>query len=59
MKLFDKFPILKEVHRSGSFTKMSDIKFSGKLKIADRLLAATREGKDKVLIFSTSVQVCC
>ena len=57
-KLFHEFPLLKEVYESGSFTKMGDVKFSGKLRIIDRLLLVMRQAKDKVLLFSTSVQVC-
>ncbi|XP_065069510.1 DNA excision repair protein ERCC-6-like 2 isoform X2 [Rhopilema esculentum] len=56
-KIFGKFPELEDIYRDGSFAKMSDCKFSGKLRIVDRLLNSMQPGKDKVLLFSTSVQL--
>ncbi len=56
-QLFADFPVLREVYEEGSFSKMSDARFCGKMKVLDELLEAMKKSNDKVLVFSTSVQV--
>ncbi|XP_072927494.1 DNA excision repair protein ERCC-6-like 2 isoform X1 [Hemitrygon akajei] len=55
--VFGKFPEFVEQSKEAAFATISDPKYSGKMKVLQRLLDHFRRNKDKVLLFSFSTKL--
>ncbi|XP_078252275.1 DNA excision repair protein ERCC-6-like 2 isoform X2 [Rhinoraja longicauda] len=55
--VFSKFPEFVKQSREAAFATISDPKYSGKMKVLQRLLDHCRRNKDKILLFSFSTKL--
>ncbi|GCB61691.1 hypothetical protein scyTo_0007089 [Scyliorhinus torazame] len=56
-QVFCKFPDFVQQSKEASFTTISDPKYSGKMKVLQRLLDHCRRNQDKILLFSLSTKL--
>ncbi|XP_043914869.1 DNA excision repair protein ERCC-6-like 2 [Protopterus annectens] len=56
-QVFSKFPDFVQQSKDASFETISDPKYSGKMKVLQRLLDHCRNNRDKVLLFSFSTKL--
>ncbi|XP_053152672.1 DNA excision repair protein ERCC-6-like 2 isoform X2 [Hemicordylus capensis] len=56
-QVFPKFPDFVQLSKDAAFETISDPKFSGKMKVLQKLLNHFRKNKDKVLLFSVSTKL--
>uniref|UniRef100_H3AUP2 ERCC excision repair 6 like 2 n=1 Tax=Latimeria chalumnae TaxID=7897 RepID=H3AUP2_LATCH len=56
-RVFSRFPDFMQQSKDAAFETLSDPKYSGKMKVLQRLLNHCRRNKDKVLIFSISTKL--
>ncbi|XP_070598892.1 DNA excision repair protein ERCC-6-like 2 [Erythrolamprus reginae] len=55
--VFSKFPDFVDLSKNAAFETLSDPKYSGKMKVLQKLLNHFRKNKDKVLLFSFSTKL--
>uniref|UniRef100_UPI00398EB5D5 DNA excision repair protein ERCC-6-like 2 isoform X2 n=1 Tax=Pristiophorus japonicus TaxID=55135 RepID=UPI00398EB5D5 len=55
--VFCKFPEFVQQSKEAAFTTISDPKYSGKMKVLQRLLDHCRRNRDKILLFSLSTKL--
>ncbi|XP_067839300.1 DNA excision repair protein ERCC-6-like 2 isoform X2 [Heptranchias perlo] len=55
--VFRKFPEFVQQSKEAAFTTISDPKYSGKMKVLQRLLDHCRRNQDKILLFSLSTKL--
>uniref|UniRef100_A0A803SZU1 ERCC excision repair 6 like 2 n=1 Tax=Anolis carolinensis TaxID=28377 RepID=A0A803SZU1_ANOCA len=56
-EVFSKFPDFVQLSKDAAFETISDPKYSGKMKVLQKLLNHFRKNKDKVLLFSFSTKL--
>ncbi|XP_034955715.2 DNA excision repair protein ERCC-6-like 2 isoform X1 [Zootoca vivipara] len=56
-QVFSKFPDFVKLSKDAAFETISDPKYSGKMKVLQKLLNHFRKNKDKVLLFSFSTKL--
>ncbi|XP_066472246.1 DNA excision repair protein ERCC-6-like 2 isoform X2 [Tiliqua scincoides] len=56
-EVFSKFPDFMQLSKDAAFETISDPKYSGKMKVLQKLLNYFRKNKDKVLLFSFSTKL--
>uniref|UniRef100_A0A8D2KWJ3 ERCC excision repair 6 like 2 n=1 Tax=Varanus komodoensis TaxID=61221 RepID=A0A8D2KWJ3_VARKO len=56
-QVFSKFPDFAQLSKDAAFETISDPKYSGKMKVLQKLLDHFRRNKDKVLLFSFSTKL--
>ncbi|XP_054843425.1 DNA excision repair protein ERCC-6-like 2 [Eublepharis macularius] len=56
-QVFSKFPDFMQLSKDAAFETISDPKYSGKMKVLQKLLNHFRKNKDKVLLFSFSTKL--
>lgn len=58
-EVFQKHPKFTKMSHKASFMTLSSTEYCGKMQILEKLLETFHREKDKVIIFSMSVKVCC